>query len=372
MPLEAKDIDDTMAADWSAIRDKYKVEETPPEPAPEPETPEEPAPESAADATPRARDDSGRFTKAPESVKAPEAVEQNPPEAPREPVTSAKGTPLDLTRAPSSWKPAARAEFAKLPESIRAEIHRRETEAAAGVQQLVPDAQLGRSMREVAAPYKALIDAEAGGRPELAFGELMKTAAILRMGTPQQKLNVVLGVAKQYGVDLSQAFPAPAPGQPPAQPPAAPQTFQDPRVDQLLQHLQTQEQQRVAAEQAQLESTVTAWMEAKDEKGNLKYPYLGDVMDTMQVLVPHLRQANPSLSHGEVLQRAYEQAIWANPDVRPLLQPPPTPANPERVREAKRAASVNVPRRASQPSPATPGKMDDTIAETARELGFFS
>lgn len=371
MPLEDKNIDEQMAADWAGIREKFKEELPAPE-VQEPEAPETPEPtqETAEDAG-RPRNEDGTFAPKPkESAKPPASepknVASNEPVA-TEPVISPKGTPLDLTRAPNSWKPAARAEFAKLPEAIRAEIHRRENDAAAGVQQLLPDAQLGKSMREVVAPYKALIDAEAGGKPEVAFAELMKTAAILRMGTPEQKRNVVLGVARQYGVDLSLPAQTAQPGQP-----AQPQVFQDPRVDQLLQHLQTQEQQRQQAEQSQLESTVTQWMEAKDEKGQPKYPYLSDVMDLMQVFVPHLRQTNPSLSHEQVLQRAYEQATWANPDVRPLIQPPTTPANPERVREAKRAASVNVPRRASQPSPATPGKMDDTIAETARALGFIS
>lgn len=378
MALEDKNIDEQMAADWSAIRDKFKVEEPEtPEPAAEPEAP---AQESVVETPERARDDSGRFTKAAESSKNAEPVGQKPAptEAPAqepaaEPVVSVKGTPVDLTRAPSSWKPAARAEFAKLPEAIRAEIHRRESESAAGVHQLMPDAQLGKSMREVAAPYKALIDAEANGKPELAFAELIKTASILRMGTPQQKRDVVLGVARQYGVDLGlQPQQQPVQGQPPQQ------TFQDPRVDQLLQHLQTQEQQRQQQEQQALENTVTQWMEAKDEAGNPKYPYLGDVMNDMAVIVPQIRQSSPSLSHEQVLQSAYERAIWANPDVRPLLlqaqaaPPAREAANQTRVREAKRAASVNVPRRASQPAPAKPGRMEETIEATARELGLIS
>lgn len=374
MALEDKNIDEQMAADWAAIQEKHAIPDDP-APAAVEETPE-PAQESAVEDVRPRREDGTFAPKAKEPVKSAEPVDKNPPPAEppaQEPVVSVKGTPVDLTRAPSSWKPAARAEFAKLPEAIRAEIHRRESESAAGVHQLMPDAQLGKSMREVAAPYKALIDAEANGKPELAFAELIKTAAILRMGTPQQKRDVVLGVARQYGVDLGlQPQQQPVQGQPPQQ------TFQDPRVDQLLQHLQTQEQQRQQQEQQALENTVTQWMEAKDEAGNPKYPYLGDVMNDMAVIVPQIRQSSPSLSHEQVLQSAYERAIWANPDVRPLLlqaqaaSPAREAANQTRVREAKRAASVNVPRRASQPAPAKPGRMEETIEATARELGLIS
>jgi hypothetical protein len=81
-----------------------------------------------------------------------------------------------------------------------------------------------------------------------------------------------------------------------------------------------------------------------------------------------------------VLQRAYEQAIWAHPEIRPILLKEQTDKaeaerraeNPQRGNQAKRASSVNVPRRASTPSPGKPGTIEDTIRETARSLGFFS
>lgn len=368
MPLAEQTIDDEMAADWAKIQEKHAVEEPEPE-APEPQAE---APESAAE-TVEDRGDGrrtdGTFAPKPkESAKPAEVVDKNPP--PEEPVRQESA--IDVNKPPSTWKPVARAEWDKLSPAIRAEVHRREADWAKGRQELIPDAQLGRSFREVAAPYKALIDAEAGGRPELAFAELMKTAAILRMGTPEQKRQVVLGVAKQYGVDLGLTQPQ---GQPAQQ---TQQTFQDPRVDQLLQHLQSQEQQRQTQEQQQLEAAVVNWMDAKDEAGNPKYPYLGDVANEMQVLVPQIRQSNPSFSHEQVLQSAYERATWASPEVRPLLLAAQAAAaarpsdNQNRVREAKRAASVNVPRRASIPSAGPPGTLDDTLTKTARTLGLIT
>jgi len=386
MALNDADINESMAKDWEAIREKFAVEEPTPEPAtPDPvDTKVEQAPakepEEGRDErgrfTPKAKDEKVEPTKADDSAGTPAPAQA----ASETPVVGSPGAiaERDINRAPSTWKPAARVDFEKLPQHTREMIHRREADFMAGQAQLLPDAQLGKSMREVVAPYKALIDAEAGGRPDVAFAELMKTAAILRMGTPQQKRDVVLRVAQQYGVDLGQQPPQQPPQQPGQQPAQQPQTFQDPRVDQLLQHLNQERQQAAAREQQALEASVTTWMTEVDEKGQPKHPYIGDVQNEMSALVPQIRQANPSLAHNEVLQRAYDTATWGNPEIRALLQQAqgtgqvPVADNQTRVRDAKRAASVNVPRRASTPSPGKPGTIDETIAETARELGLIT
>jgi hypothetical protein len=375
--LADKDIDSTMAADWAVILDKHAVEE------PEAETvavePAEPAQESAADRGDGRRKDGTFAPKAAEPSKSSRADKQEaaptegtPAETVAEPVVGAKGQKLDITQAPSTWKPAARAEFAKLPEAVRAEIHRRETDALNGQSQLLPDAQFGKTVRSVVEPYRMLIESE-GGTPERAIGDLLRTAAQLRLGTPQQKVEIFARVAQQYGVDL-RAFASPG-QQPTQQPPPA----GDPRVDQLIGQLNQERQFRAQQEQVQLEGTVTQWMNEQDSQGQPLRPYLGDVMNEMNALVPQIRQANPSLNHNQVLQQAYETAIWGNPEIRPLLiqQAQGTaqvrdPANQNRVREARRAASVNVPRRASTPAAGKPGTIEETLTETARALGLIT
>jgi len=152
--LADKDIDETMAADWAAIREKHTVEDETPDLAGEPEVeavaPE--TPESVVDSKPR--DESGKFTRAPkESKDAAKSAEQadtsqREPTAAALPVNREKETQsADVNRPPSSWKPTARAEYDKLSPVIKAEIHRREADMSAGAQQLLPDATLGKEMR---------------------------------------------------------------------------------------------------------------------------------------------------------------------------------------------------------------------------------
>lgn len=398
MALNDSDVDETMAADWAAILEKHAVEEPAPTPT-EPETPEPTAdPEPDEEVGARARDESGKFIKASKEAsdgqgKPPKAAEpgktgatggkvedalaggQGAGAQPESADLGSNGVNRDTNRAPSSWKPLARAEWDKLPSVVKAEIHRRESESHAGAQQLVPDAQFGKSLRQTIEPYRMLIEAE-GGTPERAVGDLLRTAAIFRVGTPQQKLSAIAGIAQQYGVDLRPLFQPAQPGQPNSQL----QSFRDPRVDQLLANQQRETAERQRREQTDMESTVNRWMNEVDAQGNATRPYISDVINDMAGLIPQLKESNPLLTNAQVLEEAYNRAIWAHPEIRTLLQQKAAAdrqaelqaENQTRVREARRAASVNVPRRASTPTPGKPGTMEETIAATARELGLIS
>jgi hypothetical protein len=373
-----KEGDDELAADWAAIREKHTVETPDPDPAPEPDpTPDpavaaapdpKPAPEKPVTGKDRVRDDTGKFVAQSKEKKAdPKVTAPQPAETPAE-------APPDSARAPSSWKPTARAEWDKLSPLVKAEIVRREQDAFRGLEQMRPDAQLGQQIRAAAEPYRMLIEAE-GGTPERAFAGLLRTAALFRVGTPQQKLQAIAGIAQQFGVDLT-VFGRP--GQQPQQ--QQPQDFRDPRVDQMLQQQQRDAQQREQREQQEMESIVSRWMGEVDEKGEPKRPYLQDVISEMAVMIPELRRADPALTHAAALEQAYERAVWAHPETRTLLQAKAASdleatrraANQTRTADARRAASVNVPRRASLPAPGKPGKLEDTIAEEGRRLGLVS
>lgn len=359
---ETQTIDDEMAADWAAIREKH-AEPVDEAPISNEETPE------VKETSERVRDESGKFAKA-DAVR--EEVEKT-----AEPVQSEQDATQqrDVNRPPSTWKPVVRAEWDKLSPTVRAEIHRREVDFQNGQAQLLPDARLGQSMRQVTEPYRMVVEANYG-TPENAMKSFLQTASLLQMGSPQQKLQTIAGIAQQFDIDLS---PLAGAGLTQQQPQGERPLF-DPRVDQLLAQQKNQETIRQQQEQQQLETIANAWIAEKDASGNPLRPYVGDVMNEMAILIPQVRQSNPLLSHAEVLKEAYDRAVWANPDTRAALQTKQqselmakqTADNQTRVASAKRAASVNVPRRASTPSAGKPGSMEETLKNTARELGLFS
>lgn len=371
--LADKDIDAEIASDWAEIRERFAAEE-PETPEVVTETPPEDPASEVAEAKAPDRKPNGQFKRA-EPKEAPPA--EAPPEEPQEAHAAPEAQPRDASRPPSTWSPLERAEWAKIPPAAQKAIHRRESDFMSGQSQLLPDAKFGKEIRQVVEPYRMLIESE-GGTPESAVQELLRTAAVLRTGTPQQKYQTMAAVAQRYGIDLRAFAPRAAqPGQQPASQPQ--QQFRDPRVDQLLQQMHQEVQSRQQTEQKSVEDAAGRWMNEENTDGSPKRPYVADVIEEMTAMIPPIKSADPSLTHAQALDQAYERAIWAHPEIRTLLvqeQQAATAAqsaaaNQQRTQAARRAASVNVPRRASTPAPAKPGSLEETIAATARELGII-
>ncbi len=110
------------------------------------------------------------------------------------------------------------------------------------------------------------------------------------------------------------------------------------QVQQLsgqLQQFQSTGQQ--AAHQANLDA-VQNFAAAKDASGVLARPYLTDVMDGWATQITAVRAANPNMPNSEVLQKAYDNACWADPAVRGKMQQAASEAS--RTSEAARTAAA--------------------------------
>lgn len=347
--------------------------------------------ETPAAAETRARDESGKFVKK-ESAPAetPNAAKPGPATSPDTtpqpdadtPLVTTTGQPIDLNRPPSSWKPAAKAAWAALPEVVRQDIYRREQDFLNGGKGLKEAADFGQNIRSKFQPYHAIMQAE-GATPEAAIDDYLRTAAVLRLGSPQQKLQAVFDLDKRFNTGLGayfqqqvQAAVAQQTGQAPQAQPVSqqPQVYSDPRVDQILTSLQAQERGRAAQQEEISNQAVERFIAAKDEKGIPLYPFVDNVSDDMSARVAQIRQANPSLAHDEVLKQAYDAAVWANPETRAVLisqQQAPVQAQVDTLRKAeaaKRASGLNMPKRGALPAGEALGTMDDTIRDTYRQL----
>ena len=260
----------------------------------------------------RARDEQGRFAKREEEIE-PEVVEAEKVE---KPIVETKATnesaqntteqPTQQTavvRAPDAWSPAAKAQFDKLPQEVRDEIVRRETEIHKGFTRQDEQRNLGKSFEQAVTPYLAMIRAE-GSDPLKAVDSLLQTAYKLRSGTPDTKEQLLIGLMQQYQIDPNRVFQRLSGGQQVQQ--------SDPQVANLQQQIQQlqqrQEQEQLAIqqrEQAQIDQAITSF--ASDPK-NL---YFANVKADMAAL----------LSNGSAkdMQEAYDMACWARPDIRGLL-----------------------------------------------------
>jgi hypothetical protein len=257
--------------------------------------------------------------------------------------------------APNTWTKEGKAEWATLSERARQEIHRREADFHKGIGQYKDAAGFGSQMAQELLPFQETIN-KAGIHPREIIKTLGPVWSTLTTGTPEEKTQVLLRVAKDFGINIAAA------GSETSQPStAAPQA--DPIVAALQQelkeikgHLTTKERERAEAEYSAEVERVNAW------GSDPKRPHFNAVREDMAVLIDSGR--------AQGLDDAYDKAIWINPEVRASLL-----AAQEKEREdkakadaaaARKAAGANVTRRGTPPVTAKPGTIEDTIRGLVR------
>lgn len=271
---------------------------------PEAETPEIAAVEEMEEISipVRARDDKGRFAAA--DGAEPVAPETSVPNAAETPEVADPAAAETALSPPNGWSAAAKGKWHELPPDIQAEVQRREADIHKQASKSDDERNFGRELSRVINPYLPQIQAE-GGTPAGAVQSLLNTAYVLRTAPPEQKRQLLLGLAQQYGVDL---------GQPTRQQPQI-----TPELQPLYQELQqlrgyiTQSQQQTLqqqqAEQNRLNSEVQS--ELQTFSADPKHAHFEAVKAHMAAL---LREGA-----AKDLQDAYEQATWANSDIRATL-----------------------------------------------------
>lgn len=309
---------------------------------------------------PENRDESGKFTsknpepekEKPEEPKAEEntADAEKPSEAQTDFVV-----PVELQRM--GIRKEAAAAIAKDP-VVMQEFMRRSEEMHRGLETYREKAAIGDNFQKAIAPFMENIQA-AGVEPVQAVQALFNADNILRKGSPQQKLQAISQLAREYGIDIQQAAQAP-------QQAFDPVSFRlQQEMEELKRWKEEQNQLLLSQQQETLNSEINRFAAQPDKE------YFQEVRNDMAGLL----QAGLASD----LQDAYEKACYANPTVRnKMLAQQQAKAEAERkaqaaqkAQAAKQASAVNVARKGTLPSAKPIGSMDDTIRETARELGLI-
>jgi len=256
-----------------------------------------------------ARDENGKF-----KAKEPEA--QQPVQDQGMQPGPKSGPKPQGERAPQAWRPEVREHWASLPEPVRAEIARRETEHARFIQESSEARKNYDAMLKTIAPYEAFIRAE-NSNPIQAIDNLMSTAARLRTGTAPELAQMVAGLVKQFGVgrfgnsfieQLDSALAGQAPVQDPQQ--VAIEQVLNQRLAPVQQML-TQFQQAQMAQQQQV--TSAAQNEVAQFLSNAEFGE--DVREDMADLMETATRRGQNIT----LQDAYRKACLMNDNVRAVL-----------------------------------------------------
>lgn len=246
------------------------------------------------------RDEQGKFKKS-------EPITPGPKSGPRQ----------QADRAPASWKPDVREHWSQLPDTVRSEIARRETEVQRTLQETAEARKTAEAVMRTIAPYEAFIKAE-NSNPLQAIDNLMSTAARLRTGTAPELAQMVAGIVQQFGIGrfgntfIEQLDSALA-GQTPRQADPTSMAVQQ-AVQQQLAPVQQMLSQFQQAQQYQQERIVHQ-AASEVEQFLSKAEFGDDVREDMADIIETASRRGQSMT----LADAYKKACLMNDSIRQVM-----------------------------------------------------
>lgn len=265
----------------------------------------------------RARGPDGKF--------APKKGEQVPADqqpAAKDPLTAAPaGTPAapaaQAIKPPASWTPEARETWGRMLPEHQLEVTRREREITAALQGSVEARRTAQELSDAVAPYAMLMQTE-GVTPMQAIKSTLQTAALYRIGTPQQKAQATAALIKQFNVPIEMLDELLA-GQVPSNPQGggggqATQQMIDQAVRAALQPIQQAWQTNQQRQDQEL--TQGALTELEEFASDQKNEFFMDVKEDMADLLALATRRGQILP----LSEAYRRATLAHPSISKVLE----------------------------------------------------
>ena len=304
--------------------------------AKEAKAPEAPVVEAQEEPTERPRDATGKFLPKAAS-EAPQAKDE-PAEA--KPTEDAK--PATDIRPPPGWSPQSKVAFAALPDGVKADIAKRETEVNQGFAKLAdykglePFTELakrnGTTITEAVRNYNRFENSLSQDLPG-GIGMICE-----RYG--QHPLAVANEIIRRYGGTQTQI------GGAGSQQPAQNGIDLSP-IQRELAELKTYVQSQ---QQSQLDQTIEQF------KADPAHTFFDNVRPQMASLLES--------GFATDLKQAYDAACWANPEIRDLLIKQQSAGNGVAAQVASKAAAATQARRAAK---ATTGAPSPGFKEQAKE-----
>jgi hypothetical protein len=217
---------------------------------------------------------------------------------------------VDETKAPQSWSPKLREDFAKLPANVQAQISKREGEMSTFLNEGAESRKFGDRMNQTLQPFQSVMAAHGTNDPVQAVQGLMETAAMLQMGSPQQKAQKLADMVQHYGIDIT-ALDNALSGQPQV---TAEQSNLEKMLEQKLapmNQFMNNVQQNQQTSQQQVQET------AQNDVGTFEQTaeFINDVRNDMADLLDMAASRNQEMT----LQQAYDKACALNPEISGII-----------------------------------------------------
>ena len=281
------------------------------------------------------RDEQGKFV-----AKEPEqTMVQQAQEPVQEPVWK---------RPPASWKKDYHEVWQTADDRMKEYAWQREEQMKAGVQPLMEKARMADQFQEVLNPYMETIRG-LGIEPTQAVKALMEADHALRYSDPQQKQQLFMRLAQQYGVNLGGELQQ--------------QPF-DPNISALQQELN------------KVRGEVMSW---KEQQEQLQNQSLMSEINSFALQAEHFEEARPTmialLNSGvaSTLEEAYEKAIRLDDNLYQQVQQSQqakieTQQKVAANQAAKKARAAAVSVRSAAPGATTATKAQDRRSMLAEQF----
>jgi hypothetical protein len=255
---------------------------------------------------------------------------------------------------PNTWQKDLEQDWGNIPERVRQQIHKRESDFHNGLTQYKEAAGFGVSLAREMQPYREIMQ-RMNVTPQAVVRDVMGSLKTLATGSEESKAHEFLKLAQQYGINwdtlstLRQRAPQGA----------------DPNLQPVIQRMQQLETRITQADQEREQQ-----LRERDEAA--VQSFINDPKNEHAKAVA--KQMGALLQSGEAstLQEAYEKAVWLDPVVRAKLlekqEADRKRQEAEQVAAAKKAAAANVTRRGTPPSPQKPKTMEDSARAVYRRL----
>lgn len=289
----------------------------------------------------RLRDEGGKFLS---RAADPKVVTGKSPEPQVSPVVAPVDEPA-WNKPPASWKKEKHALWTAMTPDQREYAFQREEQMKAGIEPLLPRAELADKINKAAEPYMNTVRGLGLDLPQAVAG-LMKVDHDLRTLPYDQKLAVLSHVARGYGIDLS--------GQVQSAQPAYDtnsQAMQNELLSLKGQFTSFTQAQEAAQQQAAMDEIQRF---SKDKE------HFDDVKPVMAQLLQS--------GMAEGIQDAYEKAVRLNPDLFEAINSAKQAAADADKRKAADEAAKRAKAAAVSVRSATPGTTKATNAQDRRSM----
>lgn len=202
--------------------------------------------------------------------------------------------PTPTSAPPAGWTAAEKAEWQKLPPAVQAAVSRRETEIANGGKQWSDEK---RHYQAILAPIEQA--SRARGLDVNQGAQLLAAAQNALDANPIEGIRRIMAT---YGVTPEHLL---------SEPPASQPQVRDPVIPQISQKISTLENQLYEFQMSQTNGLLEAFASS--------HPHFAAVENEIASLIPVIQNSEPGLPKQQVLQKAYDQAVWLNPTVRAQL-----------------------------------------------------